>query len=191
MLEYARATAAQQKLTVDYQHADAEKLPFQDGAFDGVISTFGVMFVGKPEAAAAELARVVRKGGRLSLATWKSDSNVFKLFGVMRKFMPAPPQPPPPSPFEWGKVERLQELLSAHFDLKFEVGTNHFRYGSGEQAWNLWRDHYGPTKSLAANLDDARRDEFRRDMIEWHETFKSELGYDQPRDYVVTHGVRR
>src|SRR6185436_3278156 len=138
MLEYARTTAATQRLDIQYQHADAEKLPFADGSFDGVISTFGVMFVGKPEAAAAELARVIKPGGRLALATWKHDGNIFNMFGVMKKFMPAPPQPPPPSPFAWGKIERLEELLAQNFELGFEEGTNFFRYGSGEQAWNLW-----------------------------------------------------
>jgi ubiquinone/menaquinone biosynthesis C-methylase UbiE len=191
MLEHARAAARTQKLEIDYRHADAENLPFPDAAFDGVISTFGVMFVGKPEAAAQELARVVKKGGRVVLATWKHDSNVFHMFGVMKKFMPAPPDPPPPSPFAWGKYERLTELLGSSFELKFEEGTNHFRYGTGEQAYNLWLNHYGPAKSLAGNLDDARRGEFRRDMIAWHETFESGLGYDQPRQYVITHGVRK
>jgi SAM-dependent methyltransferase len=191
MLEYARITAATQRLEIDYLQADAESLPFPHGAFDGVISTFGVMFVGKPEAAAAELARVVRKGGRVVLTTWKAGDNVFNMFGVMKKFMPPPPQPAPPSPFEWGKYERLHDLLGANFDLEFEEGTNHFRYESGEQAWNLWANHYGPSKTLAANLDDARREEFKRDMIAWHEKFKSELGYDQPRQYIVTRAVRK
>jgi len=191
MLDYARSAAKQQQLDIQYQHADAEKLPFPDATFDAVISTFGVMFVGKPESAAAELARVVKPGGRVVLATWKHDSNVFNLFGVMKKFMPAPPQPPPPSPFAWGRYERLTELLGANFELKFEEGTNPFRYGSGEQAWELWVNHYGPAKSLAASLDDARRAEFKRDMIAWHETFPSELGYEQPRQYIVTHAVRK
>lgn len=52
------------------------------------------------------------------------------------------------------------------------------------------------TKSAAAslmpsNIDDARREEFKRDMIAWHERFRSELGYDQPRQYVITHGIRK
>jgi SAM-dependent methyltransferase len=191
MLAYAQAAAALQKLDVEYRHADAEHLPFGDGAFDGAISTFGVMFAGRPEAAAAELARVVKPGGRLVLTTWKHDSNLFHMFAVMKKFMPAPPQPPPPSPFAWGRRERLLELLGADFELSFEAGTNTFRYGSGEEAWNLWRDHYGPSRSLAASLDDDRRDEFRRDMIAWHETFKSEIGYAQPREYLVAAGVRK
>ena len=191
MLEYARGVAAAQKLEIEYKHADAESLPFGDQSFDAVISTFGVMFVGRPEAAVAELGRVLKKGGRLVLSTWRHDSNLFHMFGVMKRFMPTPAQPAPPSPFEWGKRERLHELLSADFELEIEEGVNHFRYGSGEQAWQLWLNHYGPAKALAENLDDARRAEFRQAMIDWHETFPSPLGYDQPRQYLITRGIRR
>jgi hypothetical protein len=108
----------------------------------------------------------------------------------MKAFMPAPPQPPPPSPFAWGKAERLRELLGGPFALEIEEGTNHFRYGSGEQAWQLWLNSYGPAKALAASLDDARRAEFARAMIAWHETFPGTLGFDQPRQYVITRGTR-
>jgi SAM-dependent methyltransferase len=191
MLAHARAAAATQKLNIDYHHADAEALPFATGSFDAVLSTFGVMFVGKPEAAAAELGRVVKKGGRIVLATWRNDSNVFHMFGVMKNFMPAPPQPAPPSPFEWGKQERLRELLGGDFELEFEEGENQFRYASGEQAFELWVNHYGPTRMLAANLDDARRGELKRAMVTWHETFPSALGFQQPRRYVITRGVRK
>lgn len=191
MLEHARSAAKRHELDIEYHHADAERLPFADASFDAVVSTFGVMFVSKPDLAAAELARIVKPGGRVVLATWKPDSNVFHMFGVMKRFMAAPPDPAPPSPFAWGDVARVRELLEDDFTLRFEEGTNRFRYGSGEQAWNLWVDHYGPTKSLAQSLDDARRDELRRAMIAWHETFATALGYEQPRDYLVTHAVRR
>lgn len=191
MLEHARSLAALQRLDITYQHADAERLPFPDAAFDAVISTFGVMFVSKPEAAAAELRRVVKPGGRVVLSTWKDDSNVFKMFGVMRKFMPPPPQPAPPSPFAWGKIERVKELLGEHFELDFETGTNRYRYASGKQAYELWVNHYGPAKSLATSLEPARRAEFERDMIAWHETFVSPLGYEQPREYLITRAIAK
>jgi hypothetical protein len=61
------------------------------------------------------------------------------------------------------------------------------RTGVKPVAEPLWAGH----KPLAANLDDARREEFRRDMIAWHETFKGELGFDQPRQYVITYGIRK
>jgi SAM-dependent methyltransferase len=191
MLAYARTTAAQLGLPITYQHADAEHLPFPDGHFDAVVSTFGVMFASKQEAAAAELARVTKKGGRIVLATWKHDSNLFNMFGVMKQFQPPPPSPPPASPFAWGRRERLHELLDANFELGIEEGTNMFRYASGRQAWELWVNHYGPAKALAASLDDQKRTEFERAMIAWHETFPGTLGFEQPRQYVITRGIRR
>lgn len=191
MLDFARATAVRQELAIQYRTGDAEQLPFDDGEMDAVVSTFGVMFATKPEAAAAELARIVRPGGRVVLATWKHDSNVAAMFGVMKPFLPAPASPAPPSPFAWGRVERLHELLDESFEVSVEEGTNNFRYESGEQAWNLWVNHYGPTKSLAHSLDDARREEFKQAMVRWHETFPSPLGYEQPRTYWITRAVRK
>ena len=44
LLERGRARAAAEGLTVEFQEADAEALPFADGSFDVVVSTFGVMF---------------------------------------------------------------------------------------------------------------------------------------------------
>lgn len=190
MLAHARQTATQQQLDVQYRVGDAEALPFAAGELDAVVSTFGVMFASKPEAAAAELARVVRPGGRVVLATWKTDSNVAAMFGVMKPFMATPPQPAP-SPFAWGGLDRLRELLGRDFELGFEEGVNRYRYASGEQAWQLWVGHYGPAKALAASLDDTRREQFKRAMVEWHETFASPLGYEQPRSYVITRAIRK
>ena len=191
MLAHATASATRLGLDIEYRHADAERLPFPDGAFDAVLSTFGVMFAGRPEAAAAELSRVVRKGGRIALATWRHDSNVSHMFGVMKKFMQALPQSGPPSAFEWGRYGRLHDLLGNSFALDFEEGTNHFRYPSGERAWNLWVNHYGPTKALASSLDDAHREQLKNAFVAWHEGFRSALGYDQPRQYITTHGIRK
>src|SRR5690606_7471727 len=65
LLERGRERAAAERLTVTFREADAENLPFADGSFDVVLSTFGVMFTPNQEKAASELSRVVRKGGRI------------------------------------------------------------------------------------------------------------------------------
>lgn len=191
MLEHARACARREDLAIEYRHGDAECLPFGNGEIDAVVSTFGVMFASKPAIAAAELARVVKPNGHLVLATWRDDGNVAAMFGVMKPFIAAPPSPPPPSPFAWGKIDHVRELLGESFELAFEEGTNHFRYRSGEQAYSLWLNHYGPAKSLAASLDDVRRADFERAMVAWHERFPSPLGYDQPRTYLITRAIRK
>ncbi len=103
---------AQRSFALDYQVGDAESLPFADGAFDAVTSTFGAMFASRPEAAAGEIGRVCRNGGRMAIATWKPDSTVFQMFQVMRAYMPPPPNPAPPSTFAWGSRDRMTELIA-------------------------------------------------------------------------------
>jgi ubiquinone/menaquinone biosynthesis C-methylase UbiE len=191
LIEAAKAAAAEARLTIDFRVGDAEKLPFEDQSFDAVISTCGVMFVRDPQAAAAELARVCRKGGRLGLTTWPADGTIAGLFKVMKPYMPEPPSPPPPSPFEWGSRKNVTQLLGSAFDLRFETGTTVLREPSGLAVWELFVAGYGPTKSLAANLDPERRESLKRDFIAYHDRFKTELGVAMPRDYLVTIGIRK
>jgi SAM-dependent methyltransferase len=191
LIEAARAAAAEVRLPIDFRVGDAEKLPFEDQSFDAVISTCGVMFVRDPQAAAAELARVCRKGGRLGLTTWPADGTIAGLFKVMKPYMPELPSPPPPSPFEWGSREKVRQLLGSAFDLRFETGTTVLREPSGDAVWELFVAGYGPTKSLAASLDPQRRESLKRDFIAYHDGFKTELGVAMPRDYLVTIGIRK
>jgi ubiquinone/menaquinone biosynthesis C-methylase UbiE len=79
MLAAAREIATEQNLAIDYRLGDAEALPFGDGAFDAVISTFGVMFAPDQRRAAAELARVCRRGGCVAIAAWTPDSHAVSL----------------------------------------------------------------------------------------------------------------
>ena len=176
---------------IDFRVGDAEQLNFADRHFDVVTSTFGVMFVARPEDAARELARVCRKGGRLALCTWPPGDTIEGLFKVMRPYMPPPPANPPPSPFEWGKLKRVRELLGDAFDLKFETGVTTLRLPSGKAAWNVFVEGYGPTKTVAAACEPERRKELERDFIAYHETFAGDLGVAMPRQYLVTIGVRR
>lgn len=190
LLETARAKASRRGLPIDYQLGDAECLPFADGAFDAVVSTCGVMFASRPEAAAAELARVCRTGGRIALTTWLSDSAVFRMFEVMKRYMPPPPSPAPRSPFEWGRTERIRELLGSAFELLFEKGVSYYREPSAEAAWDTFSTGYGPTRSLAAGLEPERREALRTDFIAFHAGFRTDLGICVPREYWVTTGVK-
>jgi ubiquinone/menaquinone biosynthesis C-methylase UbiE len=190
LLATARAKANEEGLKIDYQLGDAECLPFETGSFDAVISTCGVMFAARQEAAAAELARVVRKGGRIALTTWLSDGALFKMFEVMKRYMPPPPTPAPRSPFEWGRTERISELLGHAFQLRFEKGISYYREPSAEAAWDTFSTGYGPTRMLANSLDAEKRAAFRDDFIAFHAAYPSELGICVRREYWLTYGVR-
>ena len=183
--------ARARRLDIAFEIGDAEALPYPDGAFDGVISTFGIMFVQRPEDAADELARVCRPGGRVALANWSADGNVFEMFKVMKAFMPKANGTPPPSPFEWGKPERVADLLGDRFDLTFETGTSFYREPDGLAAWDTFSTGYGPLRTLAAKLDEETRAYLKRAFIAFHDSFATELGVCVPRDYCVVVGTRR
>ena len=80
LLDRTGARADAEGLAVELRPADAEFLPFADGAFDVVLSTFGVTFTPQPDVAAAELLRVCRPGGRIGLANWSPTGFVGQLF---------------------------------------------------------------------------------------------------------------
>ncbi|GHC33657.1 class I SAM-dependent methyltransferase [Aidingimonas halophila] len=191
MIAAARERASARGLDIEFIEGDAEALPFDDGAFDAVISTFGVMFVQRPEDAAAELARVCRPGGRLALAVWTPDGNVFEMFKIIKSYMPPPDGTPPPSPFEWGRKERVQELLGDAFELRFEQGTSYYREPSGRHAWHTFSEGYGPVRTLAGKLDEAKRMQFESEFAAFHDSFADTLGITVPRAYWVIHGIRR
>src|SRR5262249_11516155 len=83
LLQAAKKLSGHVEPKIDFRVADVEKLPFEDGQFDRVISTFGAMFAGDHEATARELGRVCRKGGRLCLTTWTPDGAASRFFAVL------------------------------------------------------------------------------------------------------------
>jgi hypothetical protein len=113
------------------------------------------------------------------------------MFAVMKRYMAPPPVPAPPSPFEWGRLDRIRELLGSAFELRFEKGVSYYREPSGAAAWQTFSTGYGPTRSIAASLDAERREAFRQDFIAFHDGYATELGICVPREYFLTVGVRR
>ncbi len=82
MLRHARALAEATGVPVPLVQAGAEQLPFADASFDLACSAFGaVPFVAEPAAVMAEVARVLRPGGR-----W-----VFAVMHPMRWMFPDDP----------------------------------------------------------------------------------------------------
>jgi SAM-dependent methyltransferase len=103
--------------SIDFRVGDAEAVEFAHESFDGITSTFGIMFAARPTDAAGELTRVCKKGGRIGLLTWLPGGAVEGLFAIMRPYLPSPSSPAPPSPFAWGRPEGVRALLGNAFDL--------------------------------------------------------------------------
>lgn len=189
LIRAARDLSAHLDPPIEFRVADAEAIPFADGRFDGVISTFGVMFAGDHRRAANELARVCRPGGRLCLATWPPDGAVAKFFAVMAAHGNAPP--PAASPLLWGDPEYLKMLLGDAFALTFERASANAYHDSVDAIWDWYVRGFGPLRSLHDSLDEEGRRALKRDVDAYHEHYRVEAGLKVTREYLVTIGVRR
>ncbi len=189
LIEQAKQRAEERGLEIDYRVGDAEALDLDDGSFDRVASTCGVMFAPDHGAVARELARVTASGGRVALACWTPESGLAQLFGVMRPFQPPPPEGVG-SPFDWGLESHVQDLLGDDFELEFEQLDSPLEMESGEAVWELFVRDYGPTKVVYESLDEERREELHRSFVELHEGSRVNGGLHFSRTYLLTAGTR-
>ncbi|MGE3844905.1 MAG: class I SAM-dependent methyltransferase [Vicinamibacterales bacterium] len=157
LLDDGRRRAAGDRLAIAFQEADAEALPFADGAFDVVLSTFGVMFTPDHERSASELRRVCRSGGRIGLANWTPGGFIGQLFKVIGRHV-APPAGLT-SPSLWGTGDHLDALFgSAASDIHVTPRNFVFRYRSAAHWIDVFRTWYGPVlKAFAALPPDGQR----------------------------------
>jgi ubiquinone/menaquinone biosynthesis C-methylase UbiE len=164
LLEAGRVRARAEGQTIRFQEADAENLPFADGSFDVVLSTFGVMFTPDQDQAAAELARVCRSGGKIGLANWTPESFIGQLFKTIGKYVP--PAPGVKSPALWGTKARLEELFGKSAkEIRAASRQFTFRYRSPAHWIEIFRTYYGPMNKTYGALDAAKQAAFTQDVL--------------------------
>ena len=70
------ALPADARERISLVQAPADRLPFADGAFDLVVSSFVLQLVASPYRALREARRVLAPGGRLAVATWLAGGSL-------------------------------------------------------------------------------------------------------------------
>ncbi len=170
LLEGGRAKAQAERLSVTFQEADAEHLPFAERSFDVVLSVFGVMFTPNQEQAAQELLRVCRSGGTIGLANWTPEGFIGHVFRTIGKYVAPPSGVKPPA--LWGTEQRLRELFGAGItELKVTKREFVFRYRSAAHWLEVFRTYYGPVLKAFAALDAAGQAGLASDLMEVLERF--------------------
>lgn len=111
LLAVARERAEREALTISFDEGDAADLPYDDDAFDRVVSVFGAMFAPDQAGTAAELLRVCRPGGTVVVAAWAPDGLNGQMFATLGAHMPPPPEGFQP-PILWGTEARIRELFA-------------------------------------------------------------------------------
>jgi ubiquinone/menaquinone biosynthesis C-methylase UbiE len=143
LLDRGAERARAEGLDVKFEVADAEALPYADGSFDVVLSTFGVMFAPDQARAASELARVCRPGGRIGLANWTPGGFIGQVFKTLGRQLPPPAGAQPPS--LWGVEAHLHALFgAAAAAIAVTPRIFNFRYRSAAHFIDVFRTWYGP-----------------------------------------------
>jgi ubiquinone/menaquinone biosynthesis C-methylase UbiE len=164
LLERGRERAAAERLKVDFREADAENLPFADGSFDVVLSTFGVMFTADQDRAASELLRVCKSGGKIGLANWTPEGFIGQLFKTLGKHVA--PAAGVKSPALWGTRGRLAEMFGEHaVDITAEPRMFVFRYRSPQHWLEVFKTYYGPMFKAFGALEAGKQEALAADLI--------------------------
>ena len=180
LLEQARSRSSE----IEWVEGNAEALPFADGAFDIVTSCFGLIFAPDQQAAAAELARVCN--GRLGLTVWRPNEGPHAIYAAF-----SGEQRASPSSDDWGREDRLQELLGEAFELELEEHVWWLEGESPEDVFELMSNGAPPLKALIDSLEPDRAAAFREAMFEHWSRFQTSDGVREPRHYLLVLGRRR
>ncbi len=164
LLDIARRRATAEDLEVEFAEADAERLPYDDGSFDVVLSAIGVMFSADHDRAAQELARVCRPGGRIGVVSWTPEGFVGGILRTVGKHV-APPAGAQPAT-RWGTEAVVAELLGDRVsDVDSVTAAVTQRFTDAEAFADLFLTYYGPTYAAAGRLDEEGRAALRADLV--------------------------
>jgi ubiquinone/menaquinone biosynthesis C-methylase UbiE len=163
LLDKGRRRAEAEGLEVMFEVADAEALPYADGSFDVVLSTFGVMFAPDHAQSAREMLRVCRAGGRIGLASWTPDGFVGQMLKVIGAHVA--PIPGVASPALWGRPDHVKDLFASAASVSHALRSFAFRYSSAEHFLDIFRRYYGPVHKAFAALDTAGQDALEADFL--------------------------
>jgi SAM-dependent methyltransferase len=172
MIERGRARTEAEGYEIEWVEADVEALPFEDGRFDCVGSTFGAFIAPRPDVAAAEMFRVVRPGGTVGMTAWIPDGFFGGIQALGQRFTPLPEGVGRPQ--EWGDEEiARQRLEGLAASVDFERGSFPFSADSPEALAAVFVDNAPPYQAARENLREEQFEELVRETAELARTWSS------------------
>lgn len=155
LLRRGQNRAAEQGVTLQWQRANAEALPFGDGEFDAVLSAIGVMFAPDQQRAADELVRVCRPGGTIGVISWTPGGFMGQLFATVRPYRPTLPPGVPPAAL-WGLEDYTAGLLGdrvSHISTQRDTVTVD-RFDGVEAVHDYFKNYFGPVVNAYRTIGD-------------------------------------
>ncbi|MEP6788473.1 MAG: class I SAM-dependent methyltransferase [Acidobacteriota bacterium] len=164
LIEQAIARNEAEGLNAEFDVGDAEGMPYEDASFDIVLTMFGAMFTPRPDVTAAELKRVCRPGGLITMANWTPEGFIGQMFKATGKHVTPPAGMP--SPLLWGTYDAVSERFVDDISgLATTKQTLYFTFPFGPaEAVEYFRLYYGPTQKAFESLDVEGQRALRSDL---------------------------
>lgn len=161
-----RLEARRREVEIEWVEADAESLPFGDGEFDVITSSFGAMFAPDHQKVADELVRVCRPGGTIGMVNFTPGGLGGEFFAVFGRYAPPPPAGELP-PVLWGREEHVRELFGHRVaSLEMTRRTYVERAASPRDYAEFFHRTFGPMVALRTGLAEGAAD-FDREFLDF------------------------
>lgn len=167
--EAGKREAESRGVQLKWVEADAESLPFEDGEFDVVTSSFGALFAPNHQAVADEMLRVCRPGGTIGMLNFTPEGLISDFFNALAPYMPPPPPGALPPPL-WGSEEHVRTLFGDRVEsLAMNRRSYVERAKTPHDYREFFKETFGPVvavyKSLAGELE--REAALDRDFLDF------------------------
>lgn len=195
--ESMRREAARLHPAIEFRTADAENLPFSDGAFDAVTIGFGVNHFPFPIRALKEARRVLRPQGRLAFTLW-APTEIDVLQGIVveavrRSGNAAAALPIPPSGAIIGTEACLELLRESGFDgmsLRAEFVKTFIPIESGQKLLSIFSEGTVRTAAVIRSLSNDRKSVLLAVIEQAIEKYRDKDGFFIPAVALLAVGVK-
>jgi ubiquinone/menaquinone biosynthesis C-methylase UbiE len=199
MVEAARREANRRGFqNANFEVAFADKLPSPANTFDAVVSRFGVMFFPSPIDSVREMLRVVKPGGRISMAVWHfAERNPFhySLSQVVERYVDSPPPAlDSPDAFRFAAPGKLLAILSNAGATAISERLLRFAIQapvSVEDFWTLRSEMSEKLRSKLATLSKEKLAGLRREILEGLDAYSENGVVSFPAEVLIVSGGKK
>ena len=169
---------------IEFAEGRAESIPAEDSSFDVVLASLSLMYVIDRAAAAREIARVLRPGGRFVAAVWAAPDvcDIVLFQQTAGSFAPPPPVPGVGPGAMANPSDFLEQLAQSGVEAQVETESLGFEFGDFESAWDVLAGV--TTANLAPDVQEQARNAVRQLM--WNDVGKSRI-FRNTTQFIVGH----
>lgn len=156
---------------------DATSMPFEDNSFDHVLCRFGIMFFPNMVEGVSEMVRVLKPGGKVTLAVWAEPGNnpfLTILAGTAKEILQLP-DPPPDSPgvFRCGASGLITQIMKdAGLQIISEESlSGNSTFESTEKYWTIMSEIAGPVMEQVIKAEPEMQQKVKETVLKNAESF--------------------